>query len=342
MSESRDDMQKDSLQHEDPQAPGPRILLFGGNGQVGTQLRRALAPLGEVVVTTRTGKSSDGVECDTADFDQPAALPALIDRIAPDIVVNAVAYTAVDRAESERDAAFRANAQAPRAIAEACAARDVLLVHYSSDYVFDGQGTRPYREDDPTAPLGIYGQSKLAGEQAVSASGARHMILRTAWVYAAHGNNFLRTMLRLAGERDELRVVADQIGAPTPAALIANVTAKMLAKQPKASGTWHLTSSGETSWCHFAKAIFDSADVRGLVQRTPEVLPIKTADYPTPAARPAYSVLDCSKLQADFGIELPSWQEGLERTLDTVASLRRAEVGSKASSRAHAHSRENR
>ncbi len=331
MSQSRDDKQRDDLRRQDPQAPGPRILLFGGNGQVGTELRRALAPLGKLIVTTRSGKLGEVIECETADLDQPASLPALIERIAPDIVVNAAAYTAVDRAESERDAAFRANAEAPGRIAQACAARDALLVHYSTDYVFDGKGTQPYREDDPTTSLGVYGASKLAGEQVVSASGARHMILRTAWVYAAHGSNFLRTMLRLAAERDELRVVADQVGAPTPAALIANVTAKMLAKQLDACGTWHLTSIGETSWCNFAKAIFDSADVRGLTQRHPRVTPITTADYPTPAARPAYSVLDCSKLQADFGIELPSWQEGLERTLDTVASLRRAEADAKAS-----------
>ncbi len=351
MSLGHDDMQPDDMQSNDTQptgtqptdkqpndtpdrggAPQRRLLLLGGNGQVGTELRRALAPLGEVTVSTRTGKLGDAIDCEAADLDQPDSLAALIDRTAPDIVVNAAAYTAVDRAQGERDAAFRANALAPARIAEACAARNALLVHFSTDYVFDGQGTRPYREDDPAAPLGVYGESKLAGEQAISASGARHMILRTAWVYAAHGHNFLRTMLRLAGEREELRVVADQMGAPTPAALIANVTARLLAGQPAASGTWHLTASGETSWCGFAKAIFDGADVRGLTQRHPRVVPIPTADYPTPAARPAYSVLDCSKLQDDFGIQLPSWQEGLERTLDAVASLRRAEAGSKASS----------
>ncbi len=342
MSQAPDDLPQDPMSQDGTHSEGmpsqggrhqgPRILLFGGSGQVGNQLRRALAPLGDVVVTTRSGQLGEGVECETADFDQPDTLPALIERIAPDIVVNAAAYTAVDRAEGERDAAFRANAQAPGRIAAACAARDALLVHYSTDYVFDGQGTRPYREDDPTAPLGVYGDSKLAGEQQVSASGARHMILRTAWVYAARGSNFLRTMLRLANERDEVRVVADQVGAPTPAALIANVTAKMLESKTDSCGTWHLTCSGETSWCNFAKAIFDGADVRGLIQAQPKVTPITTADYPTPAVRPAYSVLDCGKLQADFGIELPSWQEGLERTLDTVASLRRAEAGSNASS----------
>src|SRR5690606_19445384 len=187
-----------------------RLLLLGGNGQVGTELRRSLAPLGEVVVATRDGRLGDALACEVADLDQPGTLAGLVARIAPDVVVNAAAHTRVDKAESEPEAAFRANAEAPWVLAEACRERDALLVHYSTDYVFDGRGTRPYREDDPVAPLGVYGASKLAGEQAVRASGARHLVFRTAWVYAAHGRNFLRTMLRLAGERDELRVVADQ------------------------------------------------------------------------------------------------------------------------------------
>jgi dTDP-4-dehydrorhamnose reductase len=295
-----------------------RILLFGGNGQVGTECRRSLAPLGELVVATRSGQLPDGTPCEAADFDRPDTLADLIARIAPDVVVNAAAHTAVDRAESEPDAAFRANAEAPRRIADACAQRDALLLHYSTDYVFDGRGTRPYREDDPTAPLGVYGASKLAGEQAVRDSGARHMIFRTAWVYAAHGSNFLRTMLRLAAERDELRVVADQIGSPTPAALIADASAKILQRPSSISGTWHLTASGETSWCGFAEAIVESAHARGLIARRPRIIPITTADYPTPAARPAYSVLDTTRLQADLGIGLVSWQSGLARVMDTI------------------------
>jgi dTDP-4-dehydrorhamnose reductase len=295
-----------------------RILLFGGNGQVGTECRRSLAPLGELVVATRNGQLPDGTPCEAADFDRPDTLADLIARIAPDVVVNAAAHTAVDRAESEPDAAFRANAEAPRRIADACAQRDALLLHYSTDYVFDGRGTRPYREDDPTAPLGVYGASKLAGEQAVRDSGARHMIFRTAWVYAAHGSNFLRTMLRLAAERDELRVVADQIGSPTPAALIADASAKILQRPSSISGTWHLTASGETSWCGFAEAIVESAHARGLIARRPRIIPITTADYPTPAARPAYSVLDTTRLQADLGIGLASWQSGLVRVMDTI------------------------
>ena len=298
-----------------------KILLLGGNGQVGGELRRSLAPLGDVVATTRSGTLEDGARCERADFDAPGSLPGLIERIAPDIVVNAAAHTAVDRAESEPDVAFRANAEAPKAIAEACARGGIRLVHYSTDYVFDGRGTRPYREDDPTTPASVYGASKLAGEEAIRASGASHLILRTAWVYAAHGRNFLRTMLRLAGERDELRVVADQSGTPTSAALIAGVTAQMLVQQFVRSGTWHLTATGATSWHGFAEAIVQGAHARGLIARMPRVSPIATADYPTPATRPAYSVLDCSALQRDFGIELPAWQDGLARTLDELAGL---------------------
>jgi dTDP-4-dehydrorhamnose reductase len=295
-----------------------RVLLLGGNGQVGTECRRSLAPLGELVIATRNGQLQDGTACEMADFDRPATLAGLIARVAPDVVVNAVAYTAVDRAESEPDAAFRANAEAPRRIADACAQRDALLLHYSTDYVFDGRGTLPYREGDPTAPLGIYGASKLAGEQAVRDSGARHLIFRTAWVYAAHGKNFLRTMLRLAAERDELRVVADQIGAPTSAALIADISAQALGQSFGQSGTWHLTATGATSWYGFAVAIIDGAQARGLLTRRPRILPITTADYPTPAARPAYSVLDTTALQHDFDLRLPPWQDGLGQVLDSI------------------------
>jgi dTDP-4-dehydrorhamnose reductase len=194
-----------------------------------------------------------------------------------------------------------------------------LLLHYSTDYVFDGSATQPYREDDPTAPLGVYGSSKLAGEEAVRASGARHAILRTAWVYAAHGRNFLRTMLRLAGERDELRVVADQVGVPTPAAWIADTTAAMLRQGINASGTWHIVADGQTSWHGFASAIMHEAVAAGLLARVPIVLPIATAVYPTPARRPAYSVLDTAKLQHDFGIVPPDWRDGLRATLRELA-----------------------
>jgi dTDP-4-dehydrorhamnose reductase len=297
-----------------------RILLFGANGQVGHELRRSLAPLGELVCTTRSGKLPDGAGCEVADFDAPATLPVLIERIAPDLVVNAAAYTAVDRAEDDRDAAFRANAEAPGAIADACARRNTVLVHYSTDYVFDGTATRPYREDDPTCPLGVYGASKLAGEQAIQASGARHLIFRTAWVYAAHGNNFLRTMLRLAADRDELRVVADQVGTPTSAALIADVTAVAIPGLSGRSGVWHLTARGSCSWHGFAEAIFARAQASGLVARAPTVVPITTADYPTQARRPAYSCLDTTKLRRDFALDLPEWDAGLARVLAGMTS----------------------
>ncbi len=295
-----------------------RVLVLGGNGQVGRELRRALAPLGDVVATTRSGRLPDGSACEAADFDAPDTLPALVERIAPDAVVNAAAYTAVDRAETDAQAAFRANAEAPEALARACAARGIPFVHYSTDYVFDGQGTRPYREDDPVAPLGVYGASKRAGEQAVAAAGGRQLIFRTAWVYGGHGHNFMRTMLRLGAERERLRVVADQIGTPTPAALIADVTAQVLARPVDVSGIWHLTATGATSWHGFAEAIFADAHARGLLARMPEVEPIATADYPTPARRPAYSCLDTTRLRADFGVALPDWRAALGGVLDAM------------------------
>ena len=296
-----------------------RLLLFGANGQVGHALRGELAALGDVVCTTRSGTLPDGVACERADFDQPSSLPALVERIAPDVVVNAAAYTAVDRAEGERDAAFRANAEAPGALAQACARRGALLVHYSTDYVFDGSGTRPWREDDPTAPLGVYGASKLAGEDAVRGSGARHMVFRTAWVYGSHGHNFMRTMLRLGADRDELRVVADQVGTPTPARLVAQATAHVLRAPPQASGVWHLTAAGSTNWHGFAEAIFAGARARGLLQRVPRVIPVTTSEYPTPARRPACSRLDIARIQADFGLELPEWEDALSDVLDDMA-----------------------
>ncbi|WP_313438964.1 dTDP-4-dehydrorhamnose reductase [Stenotrophomonas sp.] len=291
------------------------VLVFGGNGQVGQELLRALAPLGPVVATTRSGQLPDGSACEVADFGQPDSLPTLLDRLQPSVVVNAAAYTAVDRAEQDEEAAFAANAQAPGVIARWCAALGVPFVHYSTDYVFDGQGSAPYREDEPTAPLGVYGTSKRDGEDAVRAAGGRHLIFRTAWVYASHGANFLRTMLRVGAERDQLRVVADQIGTPTPAALIADVTAQALQHPGQLSGTWHLTASGQTSWHGFAEAIFAEALARGVLAKVPEVVAIPTSEYPTPAKRPAWSVLDNRRLQQDFSITLPTWQEGLERII---------------------------
>ncbi|AMV00021.1 dTDP-4-dehydrorhamnose reductase [Xanthomonas citri pv. fuscans] len=294
-------------------------LVIGASGQVGTELLRVLAPLGTVVAASRSGQLADGLSCERIDLNELASLDLALNRVRPALVVNAAAYTAVDRAEQERDAAFRANAEAPGVIAQWCARADVPLVHYSTDYVFDGQGTRPYLPDDATAPLGVYGQSKLAGERAVQAAGGRHLIFRTAWVYAAHGHNFLRTMLRVGAERDVLRVVADQIGTPTPAALIADITAHALRQPGEPSGLWHLTAAGQTTWHGFAEAIFAQARARGLLARTPRVEAIGTADYPTPAKRPAYSRLDTHSLQDTFGVRLPDWQDGLSQVLDTLA-----------------------
>lgn len=295
------------------------VLVFGGNGQVGQELLRALVPLGTVVATTRSGTLPDGLPCEVADFGQPDSLPALLDRVQPSVVVNAAAYTAVDKAEQDVEAAFAANAEAPGTIARWCAAHGVPFVHYSTDYVFDGEGTTPYREDEPTAPLGVYGTSKRDGEDAVRAAGGRHLIFRTAWVYASHGGNFLRTMLRVGAERDALRVVADQIGTPTPAALIADVTALALRHPEQLSGTWHLTASGQTSWHGFAEAIFAEAVAQRVLAKAPTVEAISSAEYPTPARRPSWSVLDNRRLQQDFGIALPPWQEGLKRVIGEIA-----------------------
>ena len=291
------------------------VLLFGGNGQVGHELRRSLRALGDVVVTTRSGELPDGARCEVADFDRPDTLAELVERVAPAIVVNAAAYTAVDKAEDDVDAAFRTNAEAPGVLARACALRDIPFVHYSTDYVFDGQGSRPYREDDPTAPLSVYGASKLAGEDAIRAAGGRHLILRTAWVYGQHGHNFMKTMLRLGAERDELRVVADQVGTPTSAALIADVTTELLGLRDAPSGTFHLTPRGETSWHGFAEAILEEALARGLIPRAPKVIPIATSDYPTRARRPGYSRLDIGRLEQVLGRALPEWRTGLRQVL---------------------------
>jgi dTDP-4-dehydrorhamnose reductase len=299
-----------------------KLLVVGANGQAGRALLRSLAPLGELVATTRSGlldddasRASGDITCERLDLSEPDAIAPLVQHVRPDVVINAAAYTAVDRAEDEVDVAFRANAEAPGRLADACAVLGIPLVHYSTDYVFDGRGTRPYREDDPTDPLGVYGRTKLAGEEAIAASGARHLILRTAWVYGLHGHNFLRTMLRVGAERDELRVVADQHGCPTPAWLIADVTAAVIAQGIAESGVRHLVAGGETSWHGFAEAIFDEAQAAGLIPRAPRVIPIATHEYPTRAARPAYSVLDTARLRGEYGVELPHWRDALHRTI---------------------------
>lgn len=302
-----------------------KAVLLGAGGQVGFELQRALAPLGDLVCATRSGRLPGGAECQRVDIGDGDAMESLLSRERPDVVVNAAAYTAVDRAEDEPALAQAANADAPARLARWCAQRDALLVHYSTDYVFDGRATRPYRENDQTAPLGVYGQSKLAGEEAIRASGARHMILRTAWVHAARGQNFLRTMLRLGRERDHLRVVGDQRGAPTPARWIAATSALALLRPPGGQadprqGTFHLTASGEASWCDFATAIFSDAVDAGLLPRSPRVEQIGTADYPTRAQRPAYSRLDTRRLYDAFGLRLPDWRRGVSEVIAELAA----------------------
>ncbi|MGH8211939.1 MAG: dTDP-4-dehydrorhamnose reductase [Rhodanobacteraceae bacterium] len=328
-----------------------RILLTGANGQVGHALRIALrdtakelkarlnpSPLGrgagvrlrtgEIIPATRDGQL-DGAGCERIDLADPDNLRAALDRVGPDLIVNAAAYTAVDRAEDEPDLAMRVNGEAVGVLGEWAARHDARVVHYSTDYVFDGRAKKPYREDDAPHPLGEYGRSKLAGELALRASGASFLILRTAWVYSPRGNNFLRTMLRLGGERDALRVVDDQVGAPTPAELIARVTAQILPRWfnvdegdmtgHSLDGVYHLTSGGETNWCEFARAIFSRARHAGSLARVPQVEAIGTSEYPTRARRPAYSVLDTSLLRETFGVELPDWHEGLDGVFEDLA-----------------------
>ncbi len=293
-----------------------KILLLGPNGQVGWELQRALAPLGEL---TALGRSAANGLC--GDLANAEALAASVRRLAPDVIVNAAAYTAVDRAESEPAQAEAVNGSAPGMLAELARELDAWLLHYSTDYVFDGSGTRPWREDDPTGPLNTYGRSKLAGEEAIRAAGGRHLILRTSWVYAARGGNFARTMLRLAGERERLSVVDDQVGAPTGAELIADVSAHALRaaiERPQLAGSYHLAAAGETSWCGYARHVIDFARRHGQRLAVAEVAAIPTADFPTPARRPLNSRLDCRRLQHAFDLALPPWQQGVERMLTEI------------------------
>lgn len=307
-----------------------KLLLTGANGQVGRELRRSLSPLGEIVAGSRDGRLHDGGHGEAIDLAAPAALVAALERVRPDVIVNAAAWTAVDRAEDEPGPAHAVNAQAVAALARWASAHAVPVVHYSTDYVFNGKSDRAWREDDATAPLGAYGASKLAGEEELLASGAPCLLFRTAWVYAAHGHNFLRTMLRLGAERDTLQVVDDQHGTPTPAALIAEVTATCLrqwlaadaARREELSGIYHLVADGDTTWYGFACAIMRKAVAAGLLPRAPDITPIGSDRFPTRARRPAWSVLDTTRLRTTFGITLPGWQQGLDRVIAELAAQR--------------------
>jgi len=301
-----------------------KILLLGKDGQVGWELQRALAPLGELHALGRA-------DVDLLDAD---ALRARVRAVAPDVIVNAAAWTAVDRAETEEAAAHAVNARAPAVLAEEAARIEAWLVHYSTDYVFDGRKDGAYTEQDPVNPLSAYGRSKAAGEEGVRASGARHLILRTGWVFG-RGQNFARTILSLAREREQINVVADQFGAPTGADLLADATALALyriaamgAQEVALSGTYHVTASGRSSWHAYARHVVGEAQAGGAVLRAAPsgILPIATRDWPTPAARPANGSLDCGKFCAAFGLALPDWRHHLNRFVATLAADQKGSI----------------
>ncbi len=299
---------------------GMKILLLGKNGQVGWELQRSLAVLGEVVALDRQG--ADGLCGDLTDL---VGLAQTVRSVQPQVIVNAAAHTAVDKAESEPDLARAINALAPQLLAQEARQLGAWLIHYSTDYVFDGSGSAPWQEADTPAPLSVYGRTKLEGEQAIATSGCHHLILRTSWVYGARGGNFARTMLRLAAEREQLTVIADQIGAPTGADLLADVTAHairhvlppMRRNDLTPPGVYHVAAAGETSWHGYARFVLQQAQAAGQVLKAgPEqVLAIPTSAYPTPAKRPHNSRLDTTRLQNTFGLTLPHWQAGVARML---------------------------
>jgi dTDP-4-dehydrorhamnose reductase len=293
-----------------------KILLLGKNGQVGWELQRSLAPLGDLIALDRHPQG--GLCGDLSDLD---ALRRTIREVKPNVIVNAAAYTAVDKAESETALADLVNAQASRVLAEESAKLDAWLIHYSTDYVFNGQGSVPWNESDAVAPLNHYGASKLAGEQAISASGCKYLIFRTSWVYGALGSNFAKTMLRLAKDRESLNVIADQIGAPTGAELIADVTALAIQRimvSPELAGLYHLAASGEVSWHGYATSVIGFAQANGAELAVKTINPIETTAYPTPARRPLNSRLNTQKLRDNFSLHLPDWQSGVTRMLREV------------------------
>jgi dTDP-4-dehydrorhamnose reductase len=295
-----------------------KVLVTGVTGQVGGALIKVLASTCFIVGTTRN----------EFDLSRPDEISPTLDRITPDLIINPAAYTAVDRAEDEKEMAFSINAEAPGIIARSAAERGVPLIHFSTDYVFDGSGTRPWREDDPANPLSVYGASKLAGEEAIRSAGGPHLIVRTSWAYAAHGANFLRTIARLAKERKELRVVSDQFGAPTSARLIAEAVAGILGSGGSAladrfaasQGALNIAASGETTWHGFAIAIVEGLKARGVSLAVESIVPITTVEYPTRAKRPANSRLDLTRLRQVFDVNTPRWDRALAVELDLLAS----------------------
>ena len=291
-----------------------KILLLGKNGQVGWELQRSLAPLGEVLALDRNSSTHCG---DLANLE---GLAETVRVFRPQVVVNAAAYTAVDKAESDQTTAHLINALAPEVLSRACAAIDALLVHYSTDYVFDGGGQTPWVETDTTGPVNVYGRSKLAGEQGIAKQGARHIVFRTSWVYGTEGGNFAKTMLRLAQEREKMAVINDQYGAPTGAALLADITALSLQQTQTLSGIYHLAAAGETTWHAYAQYVLQKAKQfkPDIDYKVKEVAAVPTSEFPTPAQRPLNSRLNCSKLQQALQCQLPDWQKGVDSMLSKI------------------------
>lgn len=304
-----------------------KILLLGANGQLGRTFidDGGLAARGDLIAASRDGLLTEGGRGEIADLSAPASLTALLDRLQPAVIVNAAAYTAVDRAETEVELANSVNGEAVGVLGRWAAKNAARVIHYSTDYVFDGAQPQPYDVETPTGPLGAYGRSKLMGEVALRESGAAHLILRTAWVYAAHGQNFLRTMLRLGCERDELRIVADQHGSPTDTRLIVRASLFALDRWERADGrkfdgTYHVVADGGTTWHGFADAIFDQAVSAGVMTRRPKLIAIPSSDFPTPAVRPAWSLLDNSYFEQRFHFTFPDWQNGLHDVMKQLAA----------------------